>query len=76
MAKLPTTGPELRGLRETAGIKAVDLAHDLKMDNSALSQIEKGRRAVPSDLPARYCAAVHKLTRKRLEKVSSVLGAA
>lgn len=65
MSTALTTPVELREYREGAGVLLGDLAARLGMNDSVLSKIEKGRRAMPADLPKRYRTAVVEITRER-----------
>lgn len=65
MPNVPTTGPELRTLRELAGLSLFDVAQRLGLHESALSTMERERREMPEGLPKLYRRAVVEISRDR-----------
>lgn len=70
-ASIPTTGPELRQLREAAGVSMFDITVKLGLPESTLSLIERDRKEMPEDLPHRYRKALVEITRDRASLVKS-----
>lgn len=54
----PAIGAQIRALRERAGIRSQDLARLVELDPSAMSNIERGKRAVKTDELTRIASAL------------------
>ena len=54
----PGVGARIRALRERAGLQSQELAEKLRLDPSAMSNIERGRRAVKTEELAAIAAAL------------------
>ena len=66
------SGAELREMREGAGVRLWQLAKELDRQESTLSLIERGIRAMPEDLPALYRAALQSIHDRRGDSLAEV----
>ena len=69
------TGPEIKELRETAGIDQGEVSEALGIDQSRYAKYENGRRAMPEHYAVAAAQFISETVKARAEAVKDTLGA-